>query len=165
KANRLMSVRTMSGVANDPQGVDLFYGQSYSVVKFLTDTYGQPKMVELLKMLKNGASIDEGLAKNYQLDQDTLDDAWRKSIGAAPRPADQRGKIDVTPIAVPSIAAMGVPQSVTAAGQTSGAGAVAGVAPGGGNMLFMVGAGLIGLGVLAAGAMVVQGMLKKGGTP
>lgn len=175
RRNNLMSVRTMTGVASDPQGVDLFYGQAYSIVKYLTDSFGQKKMVDLLLTLKSGTNIDKALTQTYNFDQDGLDDEWRKYIGAQPRPASERGRVDIAPQAVPTIGLMTQPQSnmpagsggATASGSaTTGGTAQPGesqpaVAAGGGSMLFMAGAGLVVLGLLAAGVMLAQGMFRK----
>ena len=52
KANDLLSVRSLSGnFSEDPAKADLSYSQSYSLVNFLIEQYGQDKMTALLKEL------------------------------------------------------------------------------------------------------------------
>ena len=58
----------------------LAYAQSYSLVKYLSDTYGQEKMFELLNTFKQGSSYDEALVRVYGFDMDGLDTRWREYI-------------------------------------------------------------------------------------
>ncbi len=83
--NRLLSVRSLTALTGNPDEVNLFYGEVYSVVDFLLTTYGREKMSELLKVFKEGSLTDDALMKVYGFDQDELDAQWRESIGAPPR--------------------------------------------------------------------------------
>ena len=50
KANDLLSVRSLSGnFSEDPAKADLSYSQSYSLVNFLIEQYGQDKMTSLIE--------------------------------------------------------------------------------------------------------------------
>jgi hypothetical protein len=65
-----------------PDGrIRLCYAESYSLVKFLIDTYGQEKMLELLEVFKQGDQYDDALTRVYGFDMDGLEDAWRTSLG------------------------------------------------------------------------------------
>ena len=70
-----------------PARAYLSYSQSYSIVKFLIESYGQDKMNSLLIALRDGTTIDDALVKVYGFDIEGLEDTWRNSIGAAPQPA------------------------------------------------------------------------------
>lgn len=56
----------------------LSYAQSYSLVEFLINNYGQSKMLELLNIFKQGDICDEALAKIYGFDTDGLDTLWQE---------------------------------------------------------------------------------------
>lgn len=81
KLLRLRHIQSMPGI---PRDIILFYGQARSVVKYLIDTHGGPKMKELFAAFRQGLPIDEALKKVYGFDQDGLDNAWRKSLGLPP---------------------------------------------------------------------------------
>jgi hypothetical protein len=85
RENKLLSVRSLTALTGNPDEVNLFYGEVYSVVDFLLKTYGKEKMSELLKVFKEGSLTDDALMKVYGFDQDELDAQWRESIGAPPR--------------------------------------------------------------------------------
>jgi hypothetical protein len=62
----------------------LDYAESYQVVKYLIDTYGQPKMFELLSTFQQGSGYDDALNKVYGFDMDGLNTKWLASFGVAP---------------------------------------------------------------------------------
>jgi hypothetical protein len=100
----LLSVRSLSaGFSEVPDKAYLSYSQSYSIVKFLAETYGQEEMTELLKSLRDGSSIDDALIHTYGFNVDGLDDAWRTDIGAAPRSTSASSTQQPTPTFVPTI--------------------------------------------------------------
>jgi hypothetical protein len=81
--NRLISVRSLrSSFPTDPQDAYLSYGQSYSLVKFLIETYGRDHMNQLLRVFKQGNSDDFALESVYGFDTDGLDSRWRDAVGA-----------------------------------------------------------------------------------
>jgi hypothetical protein len=82
RENRLISVRSLTSMTGNPDEINLFYGEAYSVVDFLLNTYGKEKMSELLLVFKEGSLTDDALMKVYSLDQDELEAQWRESIGA-----------------------------------------------------------------------------------
>jgi len=77
------------------------------VVNFLIQTYGRDKMTALLIALRNGATIDEALQSAYGFDTDGLEDAWRASIGAAPRIGTSNPTPVPTATQVPTIIPVG----------------------------------------------------------
>lgn len=81
----LLSVRSMSSYSGRVEEVDLFYGASHSVVTYLLDTYGQPKMGQLLRVFAQGALQDVALRQVYGFGLDELDARWRASLGLEPR--------------------------------------------------------------------------------
>ncbi|HEY55092.1 MAG TPA: peptidase MA domain-containing protein [Dehalococcoidia bacterium] len=58
----------------------LSYAQSYSLVEFLIDTYGQVKMLELLNVFREGSGYAAALESVYGFDMDGLDGLWRDYI-------------------------------------------------------------------------------------
>jgi hypothetical protein len=94
---RQISSASAGGLGNR---VELFYGQSYSVVAFLIEEYGPQKFAQLFQAFNDGATTGEALEQVYGLNQDGLDNAWRASVGLPPRefevtPAgEQNGSLD-----------------------------------------------------------------------
>jgi hypothetical protein len=102
--NSLLSVRSLSGGFSEVTSkANLSYSQSYSLVKFLIDTYGQAKMTALLVTLRDGNSIDDALIQVYGFDVDGLEDAWRKAVGAEARPISAQATLQPTATHVPTI--------------------------------------------------------------
>ena len=100
----LLTVRSLSvGFSEVPDKAFLSYSQSYSVTKFLVETYGQDKMTTLLVALRDGVTIDEALLQTYGFNIDGMEDAWRQAIGAQPRPASAQPTAQPTPTFVPTI--------------------------------------------------------------
>lgn len=90
--NSLLSLRTISSLPGKPDAVNLFYGESYSIVRYLIDTYGSGKMSELLATFKQGTSTNEALTKVYGFSVDGLEAKWRASIGASASPAGSESR-------------------------------------------------------------------------
>lgn len=113
--NTLISVRSMNGGFSElSDKANLSYSQSHSIVSFLISTYKQDKMTQLLSALKNSKPIDVALVEVYGFDTDGLEDAWRKSINAAPRTVSAQATMQPTPTYVPTyIPVSGAPLAVT----------------------------------------------------
>jgi hypothetical protein len=92
-----------AGFSEVADKANLSYSQSYSIVNFLIETYGQGKMTELLTSLRDGATIDNALTATYGFNIEGLDDAWRNSIGAPQRTASAQATAQPTPTYVPTI--------------------------------------------------------------
>lgn len=90
----LISVRSLSGYTGDPEQVDLYYAEVYSVVRFLLERYGRDRMRQLLQRFKEGTYQEEALRQVYGLSLDELDAAWREWLVAnqATAPAAQGGE-------------------------------------------------------------------------
>jgi hypothetical protein len=65
--------------------VSMAYSQSYSVVAFLLDSYGQASLQQLLLTLAGGQGYDRALEEVYGFNVDRLEEQWREAIGAPPR--------------------------------------------------------------------------------
>lgn len=107
-------VRALGGNFSEiPEKALLSYAQSYSVVKFMLETYGQEKMSQLLTALSNAEPIDDALIAIYGFDIDGLDNAWRQSLGLTPLTVAQ-ATAQPTPTYVPTyIPIGGIPQAIT----------------------------------------------------
>ncbi len=62
------------------------YSQSYSVIQFLRQEYGQEKLRRFILLLAEGESTDDALQTIYGLNVDGLEQAWRAWLGAPQRP-------------------------------------------------------------------------------
>ncbi len=104
RSDTLLTVRSLSGGFSEvPDKANLSYTQSYSLTKFLIETYGQEKMTELLLSLRDGQSIDTALLQTYGFDLEGLEGAWRQAINARPRPDSTQLTAVPTPTFVPTI--------------------------------------------------------------
>ncbi|NOZ07162.1 MAG: hypothetical protein GXP41_12575 [Chloroflexi bacterium] len=81
----LLSVRSMTSPTGQPDLVNQWYGQAYSIVQYLLETYGKDKMSQLLTVFKEGILPDDALQQVYGFNQDDLDVKWRAWLGAPPR--------------------------------------------------------------------------------
>jgi hypothetical protein len=117
KDNALLSVRSLSGnFSEDPGKADLSYSQSYSLVNFLIEKYGQAQMTALLKALRDGNTVDDALKSVYGFNVDGFEDAWRAFVKApARRNANQSPTATPEPTQVPTFA----PISIAQAGPTA----------------------------------------------
>ena len=81
--DRLISVRSLSSpFSAETEKACLSYAQSYSLVEYLLDSYGQDKMLELLTLFRQGNTHDEALTEVYGFDTDGLDANWRATLSA-----------------------------------------------------------------------------------
>jgi hypothetical protein len=79
--DELISVRSLcSPFSAETEKARLSYAQSYSLVEYLLDNYGQDRMLELLAILKQGSTYDEALTEVYGFDIDGLDARWRGTL-------------------------------------------------------------------------------------
>ena len=76
-----LSLRSMQAASNRVDQINLFYGQSYSTVDFLVETFGQEQFAELFRVHFGGLPIDRALEEVYGLDQNGLYNAWRETHG------------------------------------------------------------------------------------
>jgi len=102
RRDSLLSVRSMTSPTGDPDKVNLFYGQAWSLVDFLAKTYGPQKFAELFATFKEGSTVDKALLRVYGFDQDGLEDAWRASLGLAPRARPSPTATQTPPLPTPS---------------------------------------------------------------
>jgi hypothetical protein len=115
-ADTLLPVRALSGgFAEDPAQANLSYSQSYSLVNFLIETYGRDKMLELLRALRDSATIDEALTQIYGFNVEGLEDEWRAGINAQPRAPESVPTPTTVPTIIPTLIPIsGAPVSFTA---------------------------------------------------
>jgi hypothetical protein len=115
RSDTLLTIRSLNGGFSElSDKANLSYGQSYSIVNFLIETYGQEKITELLIALRDAKPIDTALLDVYGFDTDGLEDAWRQSVGAAPRAVSAQPTSQPTPTYVPTyVPVSGIPLAVT----------------------------------------------------
>jgi hypothetical protein len=107
-ANQLLTLSSLAGAFSDEANrANVSYTEAYSVVNYLIQTYGREKMTALLLALRNGNTIDEALQLSYGFDTNGLEDAWRGSIGAAPRVGTSNPTPVFTPTQVPTFVPIG----------------------------------------------------------
>ena len=105
----LLTVRSLSsGFSEVSDKAYLSYSQSYSLTKFLIETYGQEKMTLLLVSLRDGLAIDEALTQTYGFNIDGLEAAWRQAIDASPSAPAEPASTRPTPTFVPTIVPLSI---------------------------------------------------------
>lgn len=107
----LVTIRSLSaGFSEVSDKAYLSYSQSYSITKFLIESYGQEKMTSLLVSLRDGLTIDEALTQTYGLDTDSLEVEWRQAVGASLPPGfpDVQPTAEPTPTFVPTIVPLSI---------------------------------------------------------
>jgi hypothetical protein len=99
----VLSVRSITSYPGDPNNVELFYGEGWSLVSYLNDNYPPSQFARLFAEIKKGQRIDAALQAAYGFDQDGLEDKWRAAhslparITAAPtQPAQATSAPQVT---------------------------------------------------------------------
>jgi hypothetical protein len=137
----VLSVRAITSYPGDPAKVELFYGESWSLVSFLNQQYGPERFAQLFAEIKKGKRIDAALESVYGFDQDGLEDEWRALMGLPAR---------VTP-------APATPVPSATSGQTLGPSPAAGEGGGGG------GTSAATVAVLAAGVIALAGLVAAVG--
>ena len=81
KEDSLITVRSLSSPFSAyAEESALAYAQSYSLLDFIINNYGQTQMLELLNTFSEGSGYDEALQKVYGLDMDGLNELWRSYI-------------------------------------------------------------------------------------
>ena len=90
----LISVRSLSSPFSAfTEESTLSYAQSYSLVEFLINNYGQAQMLELLNTFKQGSSYDQALEKVYGFDMNGLDALWREHVTEQYQPLKARATV------------------------------------------------------------------------
>lgn len=116
--NSLLSVREVGQIFSaNPDLALLAYAESFSLVSYLLETYGDEPMLELLEHFKQGKSEDTAMDEVYGFNRDGLEVRWREWLGAAPMEegSGQEGKPTATlvptlaPIVGPTIMASHTP--------------------------------------------------------
>ena len=103
----LISVRSLcSPFSAYSEEASLSYAQSYSLVKYLLDNYGQDSMLDLLAILKQGSTYDEALTEVYDFDIDGLDARWRATLTSDTLVAIEDGQPGTSEIAMFAIIAV-----------------------------------------------------------
>ena len=69
------------------RNVGLFYGQGYSVVKYLVDTYGAEKFAAMIAAFNRGGVLDDAFTEAFGTDQNGIYRKWRESVGLKAEPA------------------------------------------------------------------------------
>ena len=101
--NSLLSFKVLSGgFSEDPNKADLSYSQSYYMVNYLIDQYGEGKLITFLDLLKTGADLNDALLSAYGFDLSGFEKAWRASLGL-PAVKEDILQAAATPTIIPTI--------------------------------------------------------------
>jgi len=76
-SNTTLNLRSLTAPSNDPNLVNLFYGQSWSTIDYLINQNRKELFAELFASIKAGNPIDDALNKIYGFDTNELYNQWR----------------------------------------------------------------------------------------
>jgi hypothetical protein len=97
KQGTLLSLRAMTSYPGDPQLVDLFYGQAYSLVAYLIEEQDAESMGDLLALLAEGVPVDEALRESYGFGLEELETGWLAHLGVSEPAASATGRFGELP--------------------------------------------------------------------
>lgn len=81
RQNRLISLRSLaSQFPSDDTGVAIAYAESYSIVKYIIETYGGQKFGDLLRTFKEGTLPDDALRQVLNVDTEKLEQDWHQYL-------------------------------------------------------------------------------------
>lgn len=79
---QLFSVRALnSNFPYDPTDTALAYAESFSIVSFLIEEFGEEKFADLIAAYRTGVSHDEAMVAALGFNLDELDRLWKESLG------------------------------------------------------------------------------------
>ncbi len=96
---------------SDPTLAEMAYGEAYSAVDFMVRTYGRDKLKQLMSQFQAGTTPDDAFQRVLGVDEDGLENAWRKSVGAQVKDYPK----------APTLAAGAVPTFAFSSAETPGA--------------------------------------------
>ena len=144
RRNQVFTLRQIFSQTGEASEVSLFYGQSWSTVKYLIDRHGREKFISFLTKFRDGVRFEDGLLQVYGFTIDGLENAWRESVGLAPRPVASP-VAPQQPETIPTLPPARAPQpAVSDAGQDN-------------TLVFVLGGAVIV--ALLAGIALVAGLL------
>lgn len=85
----LDTVRRLSGRTGNPDRVNLWYAEAWSLVDYLINEHSEDDMAQLLDIFSQGAHPDDALEEVYGFDRDGLTARWWQWLGAEIPPALQ----------------------------------------------------------------------------
>jgi hypothetical protein len=144
RRDQTFTLRQIFSQPGDASQISLFYGQSYSVVKYMVEVHGRDKFMAFLTKFRDGVRLEDAIQQVYGLTVDGLDNAWRESVGVSLRPIATPGAAQANPQTVPTAPPTRAPQPSTAAGDDN-------------SLLLILGGGVII--ALVLGIAVVSGLL------
>ena len=90
RGGELLRLRAMNSVPGRPEVVRAFYAQSWSIVKYMIDTYGTERMASAISDVSAGTPFDHAFQQAYGISLEQLEARWRTEItrttSLAPRP-------------------------------------------------------------------------------
>ncbi len=107
-----LNLRTLTSQLNDPSQINLFYGQSWSTVRFLIDEFGEPSFAQLYATIKAGSPTDAALETVYGFDTNGLYNLWRDDNGLPTIDFAPSADSTAAPVAQATRAPLAIPTSI-----------------------------------------------------
>ena len=115
-ADRTLRLRNLESPSNNPNLINIQYGQSWSVVDYLIEEFGEQQFADLFRIIREGATTDRGLEQVYGFDQDGLYNRWREAKGLNPINYAPRIEATSAPVSEATRAPLAIPTSIGASG-------------------------------------------------
>lgn len=80
KGDKVIPLKALTAGTRN-RNVGLFYGQGYSVVKYLVDTHGPEKFALMIDAFNRSGVLDEAFQVAFGADQNGIYRLWRESVG------------------------------------------------------------------------------------
>ena len=115
-ADRTLRLRNLESPSNNPNLINIQYGQSWSVVDYMIEEFGEQQFAELFRIIREGSSTDSALERVYGVDVDGLYNLWRVAKGLDPIDYAPRVEATAAPVAEATRAPLAIPTSIGASG-------------------------------------------------
>ena len=115
-ADRTLRLRNLESPSNNPNLINIQYGQSWSVVDYMIEEFGEQQFADLFRVIREGVSTDSGLEQVYGVDLDGLYNLWRVAKGLDPIDYAPRAEATAAPVAEATRAPLAIPTSIGASG-------------------------------------------------
>lgn len=123
RSNQLIPFADMTTPPSDPAQVNLFYGQSYFMVKYLIDK-GGGKFAQLFATIRKGTRYDDAIKQVFGFDMSGFETEFRAANGLPPlqQAASPTSRPQPPTATAPAAATVQPTAAATASGSTSSSG-------------------------------------------
>ena len=101
KEDKVVPLKSLTAGTRN-RNVGLFYGEGYSVVKYLVETHGAEKFAQMIAAFNRTGVLDEAFKEAFGTDQTGIYQRWREHVGLKAEPSTTADTPEDTQQAAPS---------------------------------------------------------------